>query len=260
MSCFLNGGDWSNGACINTSSVTGDGVTGLYRNRIREPECQPNNEIEVSWDGHRSCVPVNHNKLLELSAWAEKQIAKLAKPKLVLPTGSLVMSSEGQADGESEEDCPTGSAVSPGIPPGAPPQPKDPSKESGYTLFENKFPEHTPVADRQTFSPDQVRRPTFSRYLNYVVTKEGQLRLGRVHKDPGGGHIDLADGQPVRAAGEVKIVNGQIRWVDNSSGHYQPSGSSARRAAEEAFRSAGFGEINYIERIVRDGHWYPKKR
>src|SRR5690606_27568313 len=91
-------------------------------------------------------------------------------------------------------------------------------------LFENKFPSHAVGSPIQTFTPQQAARSTFSRRLNYVVMEGGELRLGRISNQVGGGHIDLAGGAPVQAAGEVRIVRGQIRMIDNSSGHYLPSG------------------------------------
>ena len=42
------------------------------------------------------------------------------------------------------------------------------------------------------------------------------------------------------AAGEGRIVNGEVKFIDNNSGHYKPSGYSAKDAAETAFRNAGF--------------------
>jgi filamentous hemagglutinin len=72
-----------------------------------------------------------------------------------------------------------------------------------------------------------------------VVTEGGALVVG---KSKGGyqGHIDLAGGKPVLAAGEVTIVNGRLVELNNKSGHYQPSGLTARKAAEDAFSALGF--------------------
>ncbi|MFJ6769917.1 polymorphic toxin-type HINT domain-containing protein, partial [Kitasatospora sp. NPDC091257] len=82
----------------------------------------------------------------------------------------------------------------------------------------------------------------------YVVMPGGELRVTRL----GGqyGHIDLAQGADVVAAGEFKMYSGRLKEMDNRSGHYQPSGDSARNAAEEAFRGAGFdvGTKTYKER------------
>jgi filamentous hemagglutinin len=82
---------------------------------------------------------------------------------------------------------------------------------------------------------------TITGRFNYVVTEAGKLVVGRTDSQiVGGGHIDLAGGKPVQAAGEVLIVKGKVLKVNNASGHYRPRGVSARVAAEKAFRDAGF--------------------
>jgi hypothetical protein len=70
---------------------------------------------------------------------------------------------------------------------------------------------------------------------NYVVSTNGRLVLGNRRY----GHIDLANGGDVLAAGEVRVVNGQVVSINNASGHYQPFGPSAQAAAEQAFGSSG---------------------
>ena len=133
----------------------------------------------------------------------------------------------------------------------------DASKGGG--LFANKFPSHEIGPPIQTFTAQQARRSSFSRKLNYVVTEAGELRLGRIKNDVGGGHIDLAGGAPVQAAGEVKIVDGQIRMIDNSSGHYLPSGAGAQAAAETAFQNAGFSTAGtYVEKVWSGSAWVAK--
>ncbi|WP_315774135.1 MULTISPECIES: RHS repeat-associated core domain-containing protein [unclassified Bradyrhizobium] len=109
-------------------------------------------------------------------------------------------------------------------------------------LFRNLAP-----ADRigiaKLFSAIDLRKVGYSGRLNYVVTEKGELVLGR------SGHIALSGGADVRAAGEARFVNGELRAIDNASGHYQPSGLSAQAAAEEAFGKAGFDAAGkYIER------------
>lgn len=74
----------------------------------------------------------------------------------------------------------------------------------------------------------------------------------------GGGHIDLAAGPDVLAAGEVKLVRGEVHYIDNSSGHYLPTGASAQRAAEAAFERAGLKvEGKYVEKVYNEakGKW-----
>ena len=90
------------------------------------------------------------------------------------------------------------------------------------------------------------------------------MKVGYIRDTPGGGHIDLAGGQPVLAAGEVRVGGGRIKEVNNASGHYEPSGSSAQSAAALAFQRAGFPNVNYVERIwvphptlPHRGNWAP---
>ena len=40
---------------------------------------------------------------------------------------------------------------------------------------------------------------------NYVIMPDGELRFGKMYDEIGGGHIDLARGKPVLAAGEIKL-------------------------------------------------------
>ena len=82
--------------------------------------------------------------------------------------------------------------------------------------------------------------------FHYVVMPNGELRVASGNRYTG--HVDLAKGRPVLAAGEVSIrrKNGEIseiESVDAYSGHYQPEGNSARRAAEKAFEKAGFKDV-----------------
>jgi len=69
--------------------------------------------------------------------------------------------------------------------------------------------------------------------FNYVVRADGKLVVGR------SGHTSLAGGSDVRVAGEVQLHNGKIKWLDNMSGHYQPSGAGIRGTAEDAFNNIG---------------------
>jgi RHS repeat-associated protein len=99
-------------------------------------------------------------------------------------------------------------------------------------LFENLAPNDA-IQSVQRVSNDRLSE--ISGRFNYVVLSDRKLVVGSRRY----GHIDLANGQPVRAAGEVHIVNGNIRTINNASGHYRPSGASARRSAVRAFKAAG---------------------
>jgi filamentous hemagglutinin len=101
--------------------------------------------------------------------------------------------------------------------------------------------------------------------FNYVVLENGNLVVGKKGDLVGGGHIDLAGGNAVSAAGEVRVYQGNIKYIDNSSGHYEPNGASAQQAAEKAFQDIGFKvEGKYIEKVwvpdpklKRGGAWRP---
>ena len=120
------------------------------------------------------------------------------------------------------------------------------------------------VPDRQTFSnlrpSDPISTPSIqsianiqrtsqSGRFNYVVTEDGSLILGRSGPNRPNGHINLSQGQDVLAAGEAKFVNGELRYIDNKSGHYQPSGDAAKHEALKAFEKMQIQPRDgYIER------------
>jgi RHS repeat-associated protein len=115
------------------------------------------------------------------------------------------------------------------------------SARSGPQLFRNIAP-NTDSRSARLFPASDVQRFGYNGRLDYVVTETGELVLGR------GGHTALANGQNVLAAGEVKFVGGSVRSINNQSGHYRPSGSSAQNAAEGAFQKAGFESAGkYVE-------------
>lgn len=45
-------------------------------------------------------------------------------------------------------------------------------------------------------------------------------------------------GADVLAAGQARFVYGELRFMNNDSGHYKPSGTSAETAAANAFSNA----------------------
>ncbi|MGT0194101.1 LysM peptidoglycan-binding domain-containing protein [Burkholderia pyrrocinia] len=114
--------------------------------------------------------------------------------------------------------------------------------------FSNLFPEDIPQAAK--IIPNEQLATMSQRRLAYVVTQDGSLVVGRNNINQG--HIDLAGGQPVLAAGEFGVHGGQLKFIDNFSGHYRPSGAAAQSAAEQAFRSLGFNVDGlYIERTFK---------
>lgn len=65
----------------------------------------------------------------------------------------------------------------------------------------------------------------------YVILQDGRMILGtfewgRVH------HSSLAAGEPVLAAGNIRISRGKIVLVDNMSGHYHPTAEHLQYAKD----------------------------
>ncbi|WP_371913938.1 hemagglutinin repeat-containing protein, partial [Pseudomonas sp. 35 E 8] len=129
--------------------------------------------------------------------------------------------------------------------------------------FLNQFPDHPTAVP--TLIADTKLTKGIGTY-NYVVLEDGNLVIGRKFNEVGGGQIDLANSKPVIAAGEVKIVRGEVKYIDNTSGHYEPSGRAAQIAAENAFSQKGLDVTGkYIEKVwvpdpgnPRKGAWVPK--
>jgi hypothetical protein len=96
--------------------------------------------------------------------------------------------------------------------------------------------------------------------LNYVVLEDGSVVVGK------SGHSALANGQSVQAAGEVRLVNGEIRTIDNASGHYQPT-ATVGPIAERAFESIGMNAAGKFQpkiwvsdsKLPNGGLWKPIK-
>jgi filamentous hemagglutinin len=114
--------------------------------------------------------------------------------------------------------------------------------------FGNLFPEDMPRSVKVI--PNEMLTKINGSNLAYVVLENGSLVVGKNNVLQG--HIDLAGGKPVLAAGELAVHAGQIKLLDNASGHYRPSGIEAQRAAEDAFRRLGFKvDGKYVERSFK---------
>ncbi|RKR91895.1 hypothetical protein BDK92_6323 [Micromonospora pisi] len=107
-------------------------------------------------------------------------------------------------------------------------------KLDGHVLFENKYADDV-IRPAQTVDSSDILSQSGT--LGYVVTRDGNLVVGRLTSTQG--HIDLAQGEPVRAAGEFKVYGGEVRGVNNKSGHYRPEGESAQSATEAGFADIG---------------------
>ena len=127
------------------------------------------------------------------------------------------------------------------------------------TLFGNKFPEHQ--IDNPKIVPND-RLSNVSGKFNYVIQESGSLVIGKT------GHTSLTGGAPVQAAGEIKVVNGSVKSVDNASGHFQPVGGAIESITKNAFNNIGIdtsGKFIFKEWVVdpslpRGGKWTPVKK
>jgi len=130
-------------------------------------------------------------------------------------------------------------------------------------LFENLYPEF-PLKPYLPQDPEQIRSTKFSGHLLYVVTQEGdsgRLILSKAttfqsahpHRFLGGcapqnRHLDLANGEPVRAAGWAYFKSGKLVSMNNAATDYKPSGKRPEFAALKAFSTQGFQvDGKYIE-------------
>ncbi len=97
-------------------------------------------------------------------------------------------------------------------------------------LFENKFPLDA-IGDPKIVPTQALKN--MSGNLNYVVLEDSRLVVG---KSP---HTSLTNNTSVQAAGEIQLYNGNVKWLDNASGHYQPTGPQIQGIAESAFDKIG---------------------
>ncbi|MHC4644364.1 MAG: hypothetical protein ACYTBJ_02595 [Planctomycetota bacterium] len=65
----------------------------------------------------------------------------------------------------------------------------------------------------------------------YVWSKEGFIFAG-IHQQSEFHHSSIVSGKKVRCAGMIGAVDGKIRWLDNSSGHYMPGSHHLRKFVE----------------------------
>ena len=72
----------------------------------------------------------------------------------------------------------------------------------------------------------------------YAVKENGSLVIARKDSNNLFGHFDLARGENILAGGKGRIYSGQVKFLDNASGHYLPEGQSAQDAAVNAFGNA----------------------
>lgn len=75
--------------------------------------------------------------------------------------------------------------------------------------------------------------------LMYVITQKGKLIITEQTYD----HWHLAQGKPVRGAGDVYVENGRITRVDSRSGSFAPQSENLGPLVEHVFQSNGFPEV-----------------
>ena len=103
-------------------------------------------------------------------------------------------------------------------------------------LIKNKFPDEPLPSDGKivnyTIENGRIKGIEGLKNADFVITKDGELIIGKRH------HF-LGNGQDVMAAGQLKINgNGQIKGIDNLSGHYRPAVSEAMNYPD-LFRNLG---------------------
>jgi len=120
---------------------------------------------------------------------------------------------------------------------------------SNNKVFKNLHPDEKLNPELpQTQTTANIQRTQQSGRFNYVVLENGSLILAKSKINSPNGHSNLANGKPVKAAGEALFVNGELRKIDNKSGHYKPSGDSAKENALEAFKGHNLTPKNgYVE-------------
>jgi hypothetical protein len=85
----------------------------------------------------------------------------------------------------------------------------------------NKFPQESLPADGKvlpyTLVDGAIKGINGQRHVDFVIDPAGKLLIGNKHHT-------LGDRQAVQAAGQLRLNGrGQIRQIDNLSGHYQPT-------------------------------------
>jgi hypothetical protein len=81
----------------------------------------------------------------------------------------------------------------------------------------------------------------------YIMDKDGNFyvaegRVGRIH------HSTLGDGEPVAAAGHIRIENGVVKLVNNNSGHYAPEDYYLEQA-DKRLRELGVDTAGVVKRF-----------
>ncbi len=121
-------------------------------------------------------------------------------------------------------------------------------------IITNKYPTEAMPIDGQLWGIAEIENGIIKSLSNkgntfkevdFVVTTNGELKIGKKH------HF-LGNASDVEAAGTIKIVNGKIKKISNSSGHYFSTIDETNKFPE-IFRQLGIDtkgaslEINYLD-------------
>ena len=105
--------------------------------------------------------------------------------------------------------------------------------------IDNKFPNDNQMGKTFDFTVEdgKVHIKNGIQRVDFVIDIDGNLYIGR-------GHSYLANGNPVQAAGTMKVNSqGYIRLITNESGHFQPTVSEAMNYPS-IFRNSGLNVDN----------------
>ncbi|WP_123922037.1 hypothetical protein [Flavobacterium sp. LM4] len=86
--------------------------------------------------------------------------------------------------------------------------------------------------------------------VDFVITTKGELKIGKKH------HF-LGNANDVEAAGTIKTVNGKLRKISNSSGHYFPTIDETNKFPE-IFRQLGIDTKGVSLEIIDETNKFPE--
>ncbi|MFC0402527.1 hypothetical protein [Paraburkholderia rhizosphaerae] len=78
-----------------------------------------------------------------------------------------------------------------------------------------------PIEDPDAFDFDDAEPAQATSRHMYVMDEQGQLFMG--HERVVSHHSAFLAGAPVAAAGEMTVTDGRVEYVNDKSGHYQPT-------------------------------------
>ncbi|EBF5850553.1 hypothetical protein FH026_14895 [Listeria monocytogenes] len=106
-------------------------------------------------------------------------------------------------------------------------------------LIKNKYPNEKQAGKTFDYIIEngQIKIRDGIHEVDFIIDIEGNLKVGK-------GHSYLADGADVQAAGKLKLdKNGNVRRIDNQSGHYTPTTDHANNY-QQIFENSGINTKN----------------